>query len=175
MVTKSKTVSVAELKASLASSDFYTQLSAIEVYSKGQPSVDALAILRKALKHKDDAIVRCAADALAKLGVDAIPAVGELFVAARTTDESGVPQAYPECVRALAAIIPDDEDILDLVSHWAGVTNWEIVSAGMATLQKIGTPKALSLLKRIYTFWYNDLNKTQQKQADKFVLPLKGK
>jgi hypothetical protein len=43
----------------------------------------------------------------------------------------------------------------------------------MSALQKLGTPKALALLKRIHTFWYTELNKTQQKQADKFLKPLK--
>jgi hypothetical protein len=168
-------ITTEQLKSALASKDSSERLWVFMDYCKQRPSIEALPVLRKALRHKDFRVVRCAAESIGKLGSDAMPAFGDMYIAAKRADESGVPQAYPECVHALVSIQPEDEDILDLISHWTGVTNWEIVSAGMLALQNLGTPKALQLLKRIHTFWYSELNKTQQKQADKFLTPLKDK
>jgi HEAT repeat protein len=174
MVRTKRQITISDLETALKSRDPDEACFAFMDYSKQRPTIDAVPLLRKALRRKDPTVVRSAAVSLEKLGQDAIPAVGDLFIAAKTTDESGMPQSYPECVRALAAIPHDEEDdLLDLISHWAGVTNWGIVSAGMSALQKIATPKATALLRRIHAFWYNNLNKTQKTQADKFLKPMK--
>jgi hypothetical protein len=134
-----------------------------------------LPFLRRALRCKEFSVVRSAAVSLEKLGKDALPALIDLRRAAKSIDKlTNIPQSYPECLQALVAIHPEDEEyLLDMISHFSGITNWGIVSAGMAALQKLGTPKALALLHRIHNFWYSELNKTQQKQADKFLKPLK--
>ena len=171
MRRKKRQMSIQDLEKALKSRDSDERCFAFLDYSAQRPTKDAVSVLRRALRSKDPTVVRSAAVSLGKLGRDALPAVGDLFIAAKTADESGMPQSYPDCVRALAAIQQDhdEDDLLDLISHWSGVTNWGIVSAGMSALQKLGTPKAISLLRRIHTFWNNDLNKTQKKQADKIL------
>lgn len=175
MVRKKRQITISDLESALKSRDPDEACFVFLDYSAQRPIVDALPFLRRALRSKDPTVVRSAAHSLKKLGAAAQTAVGDLFIAAKTADESGIPQSYPDCILALAAIQPDDEDILDVVSHWSGVTNWGIVSAGMEALQTIGTPKAISLLRRIHEFWYSELNKQQRRTADKFLLPLKGK
>lgn len=175
MAKERNSVTVGDLVSALKSKDVVRQWQPFHLYCKQQPSIDALPVLRKALRHKDFSVVRCAAESLHKLGKEALPALIDLRRAAyRINTLTDIPQAYPECLQALVAIDPDDEEfLLDMISHFTGITNWEIVSAGMSALQKLGTPKALSLLHRIHTFWYGELNKIQQKQADKFLKPLK--
>lgn len=175
MARNQKVVTVDDLKNVLKSGDILKQALVFLDYSAQRPTVEALPFLRRGLRSKDASVVRCAADTLKKLGPAAQPALDDLFLAAYTTDGSGMPQSYPECLHAMVAIQPNDEGILELVTHWAGLTNWGITSSAMAALQKIGTPQASSLLRRIHTFWYDDLNKQQKRTADKFLLPLKGK
>ncbi len=163
-------ISIQDLENALKSRDRDELCFAFLDYSTQRPAKDAVPVLRKALRSKDPTVVRSAATSLGKLGVDALAAIGDLFIAAKKADESGMPQSYPDCVRAIAAIQQNDEDdLLDLISHWSGVTNWGIVTAGMSALQKTGTPKAIALLRRIHTYWYGELNKTQRKQADKIL------
>jgi hypothetical protein len=175
MKRKSNVITVEDLKSALASRDSSDRVWVFMDFCKQRPSIEVLPVLRKALRCKDSTIVNCAAESIEKLGTAAEPAMHDLYIAAKTADESGVPQSFPECIRALVSIQAEEELILEAIHHWVGVTNWEIVSSGMAALQKIGTPKALKLLRRIHTFWYEDLNKQQQRMADKFLLPLKGK
>lgn len=169
MKRKKKAISVADLKAALASKDSLDRFSIFEAYSRQRPSEEAVAVLRKALRGKDSSVVNFAARSLEKLGIAGNPAMYDLFTAAKTADESGVPQSFPECIRALVAVHADEELILEATHHWVGVTNWEIVSSGMEAMQKLGTSKAISLLRRIHAFWDGELNKTQQKRADRIL------
>lgn len=166
---KKKTVTIDHLKDALKSGDLLRQSLVFLDYSSQKPSPEAIPFLRRGLRSKDPSVVRSAADALKKLGAAAEPALNDLFLAAYTTDGSGIPQAYPECLHAIVAIRPDDGDILELVTHWAGVTNWGITSAAMAALKKVGSPNAIKLLRRLHAFWYSELNKAQKKKADQFM------
>ena len=175
MTKKQRAVTIEDLRTALSSGDLLEQFDVFESYSHQRPTIEALPFLRRALRSKRFSVVKCAAISLQKLGQHALPAARDLRRAAYTIDKlSDIPTAYPQCLHALVAIVPEDEeDLLEMISHFTGITNWEIVSSGMSALQKLGTPKALDLLRRIHTFWYSDLNKTQQKAADKFLKPLK--
>lgn len=175
MAKKQNNITVDDLRNALKSGDLTRQFVVFDSYCRHRPSIDAVPFLRKGLRSKRFSVVRCAARALEKLGMKAAPALIDLRRAAeRIYQPSDLPQAYPECLHALVAIAPEEVDyLLDLICRFSGLTNWVPISAGMSALQKLGTPKALALLKRIHAFWYSELNKSQQKQADKFLKPLK--
>jgi len=73
----------------------------------------------------------------------------------------------------LVAIDPEDEWILELISHWAGLHNWMVTSTAMAAPQKIDTPKAIAILKRIHGYWYSEWSKRERELAAKYFKPEK--
>jgi hypothetical protein len=175
MAAKRTVVTVDDLDNALKSRDFARQWSTFECYNKQRPSLDALPVLRKALRNKNHAIVRSAAETLEKLGPAALPAMPDLFQAANRTDGRGRPQCYPDCLKAMVSIDPDNEGILELITHWVGFHNWGIISNAMAALQLIGSVEAYSLLQRIHGFWFSHLSKAEKKIADRFLVETQKK
>ena len=137
-------------------------------YSCHQPDIADLATLRKALQDSEYSVVRSAALSIGKLGPAAKEAERDLFVAARRADTSSdIPQAYCECLDALIAIGADRDAVVDLVFSNFGHTNWGYVRSSMHGLHRLGTPKALDLLRRVVTFWWPDLNKRERVYVQK--------
>lgn len=173
MAKKPHTVTVEDLRKAFSSRKLLQQFDAFYCYSKQRPSIEALPFLRRALRSKDWSVIKSAAISLQKLGKEALPAVQELINAAYAVDKFDLPQAYPVCLPALVTIDPTNEEILHLVTHWVGLHNWMVTSTAMKALQKIGTPEATALLKRIHDFWYSEWSKRERELAAKFLKPLK--
>ena len=127
-------------------------------------------MLRRALADEYHATVKLAADALGKLGPSASAAMEDLLAAAARIDPvSAMPQAYPECVEAMARIEPSNPELLPLIKHFVGLDNWLPISASLRALKTIGTPEAIDLLQRMATFWAPELNKTQKHVVDQLL------
>ena len=142
-----------------------------ERYSKQKPTPDAIPFLRHALGDPYHAVVKCAARSLRKLGPVAQEAMPELLAAAARVDvPTGMPQAYPECVEAMAAIDPRNPELLALIKDFVGLDNWSPISASLRALKTIGTPEAIDLLHRSVTFWIPELNKTQRRVLEQLLV-----
>jgi len=141
-----------------------------ERYCKQKPTPDAIPYLRHALGDSFHGVVKCAADSLRKLGPVAQEAMPDLLAAAARVDEpTGAPQAYPECVEAMAAIDPKNPELLALIKHFTGLDNWLPISASLRALKTIGTPEAKDLLHRTAAFWMPELNKMQRRVVEQLL------
>ena len=92
-----------------------------------------------------------------------------LAAAVRIDASTGVPQAYPQCVEAMAAIDPQHPKLLTLIKHSVGFDNWVPISASMRALETIGTPEAKDLLHRMAAFWMPELNKMQRRVIEQML------
>lgn len=141
-----------------------------ERYSKQKPTPEAIPFLRCALADPYLAVVQCAAHSLRKLGPVAREAMPDLLeAAARIESPCTMPQAYPECVEAMAAIDPKNDELLTVIKNFVGSDNWVLISASLRALKKIGTPKAKDLLHRIAGFWMPELNKMQRRVVEQLL------
>ena len=141
-----------------------------ERYSKQKPTPDAIPHLRRALGDSYHAIVKCAAHSLRKLGPTARESVPDLLkAAARINESTALPQAYPECVEAMAAIDPANRRLLALIKKHIGLDNWVPISASLRALKAIGTPEAIDLLHRAAAFWMPELNKMQRRVVEQLL------
>jgi hypothetical protein len=141
-----------------------------ERYCKQKPTQDAIPYLRRALGDSYHAVVKCAAHSLRKLGPAALEAMPDLLTAAGRVDgPTGMPQAYPECVEAMAAIAPRHPELLVLIKNFVGLDNWVPISASLKALKTIGTPEAKDLLRRTATFWMPELNKMQRRVVEQLL------
>jgi HEAT repeat protein len=159
-----------ELAAAMRSKDMHDRFAAMDAYRRGRPTADAVPVLRKALRDEWEAVVKCAAEALGKLGPTAADAVDDLLAAAvRIDDVSRMPQAYPECVRALAAIQPDHWELPTVIKTFIGLDNWVPIRASLEALKAIGTPESLDILRRAAAFWMPELNKMQRRVVQEII------
>src|SRR4051812_1633977 len=118
-----------------------------ERYCKQKPTTDAIPYLRRALHDSYHAVVKCAAHSLRKLGPLAQEAMPDLLAAAAGINgPTGMPQAYPQCVEAMAAIDPKNPELLALIKNFVGLDNWGPINASLKALKTIGTPEAKDLL-----------------------------
>jgi hypothetical protein len=141
-----------------------------ERYCKQKPTPDAIPLLRRALGDTYHAIVNCAAHSLRKLGPVARDAMPDLLAAAARVDgPTGMPQAYPHCVEAMAAIDPNNPELLALIKNFVGLDNWVPICASLRALQTIGTPEAKDLLHRTAAFWMPELNKMQRRVVERLL------
>lgn len=141
-----------------------------ERYCKQKPTPDAIPFLRHALGDSYHAIVKCAARSLRKLGSVALDAMPDLLAAAARVDgPTGMPQAYPECVEAMAVIDPENPELLVLIKNFVGLDNWVPISASLRALKTIGTPDAKDLLNRTAGFWMPELNKMQRRVVEQLL------
>jgi hypothetical protein len=139
-------------------------------FSKQQPTVEAIPVLRRAIQLVDNATaVNSAAISIRKLGSAATGLLPELFDAAYLIDRHRMPQSYPSCLEAIVAVDRMNEKTLPLITHFVGIHNWIPISTSMKALRTIGTDDALHLLKRIRDFWYCEFNKTQRRIADELL------
>jgi hypothetical protein len=171
MPKKPKRPSLADLRRAirLPESKSAMRWEICDAYCHYAPELSHLPVLRRALRHYDGVVVRAAAISIAKLG----PAVGEqvaseLYDAARRPDRwLGLPQAYSECLDALISVGADPEAVIDLVHSHFGHTNWGFIRDSMFALQRLATPKALSLLERIIAFWWPELDRKERRYVKK--------
>jgi hypothetical protein len=146
-----------------------------ERYCKQKPTPDAIPLLRHALGDSYHAIVKCAAHSLRKLGPVAREAMADLLTAAARVDgPTGMPQAYAECVTAMAAIEPQHPELLPLIKNFVGLDNWGPLSASLKALKTIGTPEAKDLLHRTAAFWLPELNKMQRRVVEPLLADNQG-
>lgn len=169
-----KKLTVADLEAALAPTGSFSRFSVFEHYCKQKPTPDAIPALRKALADGHHAVVKCAAVALRKLGPLAAEAMEDLLAAAAHVDARGMPQAYPECVEAMAAIQPTHPRLLPLIKQFTGLDNWVPISASLRALKTIGTPEALDLLRRTAAFRLPELNKMQRRVVEQLLADVAG-
>lgn len=163
-------VTIEELTAALENPDPLERADVFELYSKQKPTIDALPLLRRALADEYHATVKLAAHALGKLGPSASPAMEDLLAAAARIDPiTEMPQAYPECVEAMANIDPAHPELLPLIKQFVGLDNWVPISASLRALKTIGTPEAIDLLHRMAAFWAPKLNKMQKRIVDRLI------
>ena len=147
-----------------------------ERYSKQKPTADAVPVLRRALADSFHGTVKCAAHSLGRLGPAAHKVMDDLLIAARHIDgPTGMPQAYPECVAAMAAIEPRHPELLPLIKNFIGLDNWVAISASLKALKRIGTPEAKELLDRTAAFWLPDLNKMQRRVVEQLLADVDGR
>ena len=66
-----------------------------------------------------------------------------LEAAARIESPFTMPQAYPECVEAMAAIDPKNKWLLPVIKNFVGSDNWIFISASLRALKTIGKPEEL--------------------------------
>jgi len=143
-----------------------------ERYSKQKPAPEAIPFLRRALSDSYQGTVKCAARSLGKLGPLAREAMPDLLKAAarvEDNDASRIPQAYSECVNAMAGIDPQDPELLPLIKHFVGLDNWGPISASFRALKAIGTAEAQGLLERTAAFWMPELNKIQRRAVEQLL------
>jgi hypothetical protein len=141
-----------------------------ERYCKQKPSPAAIPFLRRALGDSYHAVVKCAAHSLRKLGPVAHEAMPDLLAAAARVDgPTGMPQAYPQCVEAMAAIDPKNPELVALIKNFVGLDNWVPISASLRALKKVGTPEAKDLLHRTAAFWMPELNKMQRRVVEQLL------
>ena len=139
-------------------------------YCKQKPTQDAIPFLRRALGDSYHAVVKCAAHSLRKLGPVAQEAMPDLLAAAaRVNGPTAMPQAYPQCVEAMAAIDPRNPELLPLIKSFVGLDNWIPISASLKALKTIGTPEAKDLLRRTAAFWIPELNKMQRRVVEQLL------
>jgi len=162
-------VTVSDLEAALAQDDYFVRYHAFDNYEKQRPSVEAVPALRTLLADEDHALVKTAAYTLRKLGTPATEAMADLLAAAKKLDKFGMPQTYPACVEAMAAIEPAHPELLPLIDHFKALHNWVPISASMRALKVIGTPEALQLLKEMAEFWEPHFNKVEKRVVDKLL------
>ncbi len=144
----------------------------LDRYCKQKPTADSVPILQQALADDYDAVVKTAADALGKLGPAAAAAMDDLLAAAvRIDDATQVPQAYPDCVAAMAKIEPTHPELVPLIKQFVGLDNWVPISASLRALKTIGTPESLELLQRMAKFWEPELNKMQKRMVAQILKP----
>ena len=159
-----------ELIAALAHPDPVERAEVFERYGKRKPTIEAIPILRQALSDDYHATVKLAAHALGKLGPTARVAMDDLLAAAGRIDPvSEMPQAYPECVEAMAVIEPSHPELLPLIKRFVGLDNWVPISTSLRALKTIGTPEATELLQRTAAFWAPELSKTQRRVVDQLL------
>lgn len=155
--------------------DEFDRFMLFERYSKQKPAADAIPALRLALTDSRFGTVRCAAHSLRKLGPAAREAMDDLLTAAAVCDSpTGLPQAYPECVAAMAAIEPRYFYLLPLIKKFIGLDNWCPLSASLKALKTIGTPEAKNLLQRTAAFWWPELNKMQRRVVEQLLADSDG-
>ncbi len=148
----------------------FDRFTLFERYSKQKPTADAIPMLRRALSDPLHATVKCAARSLQKLGPAAREAMDDLLAAAARIDgPTGVPQAYPDCVAAMAAIDPRHPELLPLIKNFVGLDNWVPISASLRALRTMGTPEANGLLRRAAAFWLPELNKMQRRVVEELL------
>jgi len=97
-----------------------------------------------------------------------------LTAAARVDGPTGMPQAYAECVTAMAAIEPQHPELLPLIKNFVGLDNWGPLSASLKALKTIGTPEAKDLLHRTAAFWLPELNKMQRRVVEPLLADNQG-
>ena len=159
------------LAVAMRSKNMVTRFTAVHAYRRGRPTADAVPALRKALHDDEAGVVRCAAEALGKLGPAAGEAIDDLLAAAtRMDDVTRTPQAYTECIRALVKIQPDHWELPTVIKTFIGMDNWIPIRASLEALKAIGTPEAIDLLNRAAAFWMPELNKMQRGVVEK-ILP----
>lgn len=163
-------VTTDELRAALAHPDPLERAEVFERYGKRKPTIEAIPMLRQALADEYHYTVKVAADALGKLGPSARDAMEDLLAAAaRIAPVSEMPQAYPECVEAMARIEPSHPELLPLIKQFVGLDNWIPISASLRALKSIGTPEAIELLQRMAAFWAPQLTKTQKRAVERLL------
>jgi len=165
---KSSRITIEELASAIESEDWLlVRFQMMKRYSKQKPSAEAIPLLCLALEDSYHGTVKCAAKSLRKLGPQAVDAINSLLAAAVKLDKFGMPQAYPHCVEAMAAmaaIAPRHPQLLSLIRHHSTrYNNWVPISYSLRALKTIGTDEANIVLREIAEFWEPELNKMQRR------------
>jgi HEAT repeat protein len=165
-------VTIDELSAALECADWLDRTRVVERYSKQKPNVEAIPSLRKALADPYHATVKYAARSLRKLGTAAAEAMNDLLAAAAKPYPPVPPQAYPDCVEAMAAIQPLHPELLPLIrQHSMSYCNWVPISSSLRALKVIRTPEAVALMQEIVDFWEPKFDKVQRRVVQQLLSP----
>jgi len=127
-------------------------------------------VLVGALSDEEFSVVRVAAVCLRRLGPAAAAAADALLEAGgRISPSLGSPQAYIECIEALAAIQPQNPGLLPLIRKYVRFDNWLFLAASLRALKVVGTPEALALMHEEAGIAVPELNKQQRKNMERIV------
>lgn len=160
-------VTTDDLTAALANPDRVECAMVFDRNRKQTPTTDAIPILRQALADDYHYTVKVAALALRKLGPAAADAMDDLLTAAARIDPVfRAPQAYAECIEAMASIDPSNPHLVHLIKQFVDLDNWIPISGSLRALKTIGTPEALDLFERMAGFWEPELNQMQRRVVE---------
>ena len=176
--------SVAQLQAALASPKGSVRTEAIRAFAKTDFDVDALPVLRRALDEDDVEVAITSAECIAKLGPAAASApaadssaefhhvdlVDQLMqVGGKIWSYSGYANCYSACLEALVKLEVDEDDLVEHVHNFIGLSSPDDLLASLEALQAVGTRDAVDLLKRAAAFWLPELNMAQAKKVKAIV------
>jgi hypothetical protein len=164
-----KRVEVVDLVACMRGNDKRYRGVYFDNYCKRKPSLDALPILREAVRQDDHYLVKCAAIAIEKLKDNAKAATPDLLTAAAHVDQDGMPQAYCECLAALVSINKTHPEIIPLIRMFMHIDNWGPISSSLKALATLGTDESVKTMGEILERWDCEFDKTQKRVADKLL------
>jgi HEAT repeat protein len=168
--TNSGNLTVEDLQTALADADLFVRLRALERFRRQRAAPEAIPVLMGALSDDEISVVRVAADCLRKLGPAAEAAAEALLEAGdRISPSLGSPQAYMECIEALAAIQPQNPGLLPLIRKHVRFDNWLFLAASLRALKVIGTAEALAVMHEEAEVAVPELNTQQRKNMERIV------
>jgi hypothetical protein len=163
-----KSISISQLAKAVAHKDWMVTFNALEIYAKQGPAVESLPLLKKALRNRDEAVVRQAASCVQKLGAAAKSASEALIKAGERYDRNtGLVPCFSEAIVALASVHPEEPEIFVLIRRNFAADNLSYPKASIAALQSVGTKEAMQLIQQIVAFWLPYANKSERKSLEK--------
>jgi len=137
------------LVAQLSSADYPTRSDASAALARVKPRLQDLPALKKAFRDPHKGIACSSVLAVAKIQPPD-PKVTDALVAAATGHwECGCPQLFPEAIRALVKLAPDDPRVLAAIHKALSANNHVIRKHAIVALQKLGSPSALKTLRNL--------------------------
>lgn len=174
---------VAELEAALAAGDDVGD-EALARFQKGNFGIEALPVLRKILASGSITRILQAIKCIGKLGPEVLSSLAaqekvtedyfdleaQLFnLGNKVWGYSGYPNCYSECLNTLLKLEVEEDYIIDYVRDHIGLGNPDDLLDSLNALKTIGTPEAISILKRGAAFWLPDLNMKYAKAVKNIV------
>jgi hypothetical protein len=175
-------MTIKQLRTALKSPDANTRADAVRDFAKTDFGVDALPVLRLALADQYVSTVINAAQAIAKLGPDALESpdaettlpIGHehadletqlMLAGSRVWAYSGYANCYSACLDALVKLQADPDGILEFVHNHVGLSSPDDLIASLTALKTLATPDAADLYQRAVNFWRPELNKSFTKKV----------
>lgn len=177
------TMLVSELEAALNSSDLKIRDDAMRQFAKTAFGIDALPVLRKALDDDWVEVVLTAAECIGKLGPQAAACpAGQaetgsegvklewqlMLVGSKVWSYSMYANCYSTCLNALVKLEVDSDGLVEFVQGHIGLGPDDLIDS-LNALKAVGSPEALSILKRAAAFWLPELNMKYAKQVQKIL------